>query len=149
MKLKEIAVIGIVFATYTPAYAFKPPSADQIIGFANNPMVEFASDRLYQELARETFVRFLRAGKQIPVDTPSNDHALKGPITLHGKIPTYIQEELREVPDHSVETIGLTVRCQGVAATREKIYFWVLKNDNVLWISDGTGPGCYLRVDKP
>jgi len=136
----------ITFLTAAGAVAnnFNPPKADAIVSFSNNPVFQYSSCDIYQELSRTSFLSFLEKGKVLSMATPLDDKSLQGPVTYHEPLNDWARNlvalEKKQGP-------GICQRrCQGAAATQDTIYFWELINDNVLWISDEKGRGCYLRI---
>lgn len=128
------------------AAELKPPLADQIIAFSNNPNFQYNSGDIYQELSRKQFLEFLQRGQPISTKLPANDPRWKGHVTFHKPLLSWERDEIKaEITGGGMGESLL--RCQGAAATRKIIYFWELFNDQVLWIGNEQGDECFLRID--
>jgi hypothetical protein len=138
-----IAILAILVSSRAWGGGFSLPKADEIVSFANNPVFQYVSLDIYQPLSKGAFLKFLKSGIALSIDTPSDDKRLQGPTTYHEPLNDWARKLVKLEQE---EGPGVCQRrCQGVAATKNALYFWELRNDNVLWISDEQGPGCYLR----
>ena len=123
-----------------------PPKAREIIVFRNNPVFHHNSGDIYQELPRSRFLEFLNKGRIVSVKTPPDDPKLAGDVTFREPLSPWQRDEIKSTKAGGGTGEAL-LRCQGVAATRKALYFWRLRNDRVLWIGNGKGEGCFLRID--
>jgi hypothetical protein len=144
-------LLALLLPISAPADGFTPPRADEIVSYANNPVFHYNTCDIYQELPETVFLQFLKQGKVLPfeapkgMDGPYGDTRLQGPTTFHEPMNDWARSLVKLHNEGNPGACGR--RSQGIAATSKAIYFWVLVNDKVLWISDEQGPGCYLRID--
>ena len=123
-----------------------PPKPACITSFSNNPQFQYSSGDIYQKLSKDKFLEFLKKGEIIPVKVWPNDSRLHGRVTFRDSLSPRQRNQIK-FELSAGQTGESLLRCQGVAVTQNRIYFWELKNDQVLWISDGQQAECFLRIE--